>query len=92
MMDLIGKTQPVMWVEVVSLLSSGPYSEQNMQAWNDALEQEAPLYPNMRIYNWPAVAQKPWFINDGIHYTSLGYEKRGIAIADALAGFFPAKN
>jgi len=89
MMKLIGN-QPVMWVEVVSLLSSGPYSEQNMQAWNAALKQVAPQYPNMRIYNWPAVAQKSWFINDGIHYTSLGYEKRGIAIADALAENFPA--
>jgi peptidoglycan/LPS O-acetylase OafA/YrhL/lysophospholipase L1-like esterase len=92
MMNLIGKTQPVMWVEVVSILKSGPYSEQNMQDWNDALKQVAPQYPNMRIYNWPAVVQKPWFINDGIHYTSEGYKQRGIAIADALAGFFPAKS
>ena len=90
MMALIGD-QPVMWVEVVSILKSGPYSEQNMQAWNDALKQVAPQYPNMRIYNWPAVVQKPWFINDGIHYTSEGYKQRGIAIADALAGFFPAQ-
>ncbi|HVT67376.1 MAG TPA: acyltransferase family protein, partial [Trebonia sp.] len=52
MMNLIGKTQPVMWVEVVSILKSGPYSEQNMQAWDDALKQVAPQYPNMRIYNW----------------------------------------
>ena len=89
MMQLIG-SQPVMWVEVVSTLSSGPYSEQNMQLWNAALKQELPKYPNMRIYDWPAVVQKSWFINDGIHYTSLGYEKRGIAIAYALAENFPA--
>jgi hypothetical protein len=89
MMKLIGN-QPVMWVEAVSLLSSGPYSEANMQAWNAALKQVAQQYPNMKIYNWPAVVQKSWFINDGIHYTSLGYEKRGIAIADALAENFPA--
>jgi lysophospholipase L1-like esterase len=89
MMSLIGN-QPAMWVEVTSLLSSGPYSEQNMQAWNEALKQVQPKYPNMRIYNWPAVAQKSWFISDGIHYTSLGYAKRGTAIADALARAFPA--
>jgi peptidoglycan/LPS O-acetylase OafA/YrhL len=89
MMKLIGD-EPVMWVEVTSLLSSGPYSEQNMQAWNDALKQVAPQYPNMKIYNWPAVAQKSWFINDGIHYTSLGYLYRGKDIADALAENFPA--
>ena len=89
MMSLIGN-QPVMWVEVTSLLSSGPYSEQNMELWNEALEQVAPHYPNMRIYNWPAVAQKSWFINDGIHYTTLGYAHRATAIADALAKAFPA--
>jgi peptidoglycan/LPS O-acetylase OafA/YrhL len=89
MMKLIGN-QPVMWVEAVSLLSSGAYSEANMQAWNDALKQVAPQYPNMKLYNWPAVAQKSWFINDGIHYTSLGYKERGIDIANALAENFPA--
>jgi peptidoglycan/LPS O-acetylase OafA/YrhL len=89
MMKLIAG-QPVMWVEVTSLLSSGPYSEQNMELWNQALKQVLPQYPNMRIYNWPAVAQKSWFINDGIHYTSLGYLYRGKDIADALAEAFPA--
>jgi peptidoglycan/LPS O-acetylase OafA/YrhL len=89
MMSLMGG-QPVMWIEVTSLLSSGPYSEQNMQLWNQALRQVLPQYPNMRIYNWPAVAQKSWFINDGIHYTSLGYAHRATAIADALAEAFPA--
>ena len=89
MMQLVGN-QPVMWVEVVSTLSSGPYSEQNMQLWNAALEQELPKYPNMRIYDWPSVVQKSWFINDGIHYTSAGYQYRGTDIADALAEAFPA--
>jgi hypothetical protein len=89
MMQLIGN-QPAMWVEVVSTLSSGPYSEQNMLLWDAALKQELPKYPNMRIYDWPVVVQKSWFINDGIHYTSPGYMYRGIDIADALAEAFPA--
>ena len=89
MMSVIGN-QPVMWVEVTSLLSSGPYSEQNMQLWNQALQQAQRKYPNMRIYNWPAVVQKSWFINDGIHYTTIGYAHRATAIADALAAAFPA--
>ena len=89
MMSLIGN-QPVMWVEVTSLLSTGPYSEQNMELWNQALQQAQPQYPNMRIYNWPAVAQKSWFINDGIHYTTIGYAHRATDIADALAEAFPA--
>jgi peptidoglycan/LPS O-acetylase OafA/YrhL len=89
MMSLIGN-QPVMWVEVTSLLSTGPYAEQNMELWNQALQQVRPQYPNMRIYDWPAVAQRSWFINDGIHYTSNGYAHRATAIADALADAFPA--
>jgi hypothetical protein len=89
MMSLIGN-QPVMWVEVSSLLSSGPYSEQNMELWDQALQQAQSQYPNMRIYNWPAVVQKSWFINDGIHFTTIGYAHRATDIADALAEAFPA--
>jgi peptidoglycan/LPS O-acetylase OafA/YrhL len=89
MMNLIGN-QPVMWVEVTSLLSAGPYSEQNMRLWNQALDQARSRYPNMRIYDWPAVAQRSWFISDGIHYTTNGYAHRAVAIADALATAFPA--
>jgi peptidoglycan/LPS O-acetylase OafA/YrhL len=89
MMSLIGN-QPVMWVEVKSLLTSGPYSEQNMELWNQALQQALPSYPNMRLYDWPAVVQTSWFIDDGIHYTSDGYAHRGQMIAEALAEAFPA--
>jgi len=89
MMSLIGN-QPVMWVEVKSLLSSGPYSETNMELWNQALQQALPHYPNMRLYDWPAVVQTSWYINDGIHFTSDGYAHRGQMIAEALAEAFPA--
>jgi peptidoglycan/LPS O-acetylase OafA/YrhL len=89
MMALIGN-RPVMWVEVKSILTSGPYSEQNMELWDQALQQALPKYPNMRLYNWPAVVQTSWFINDGIHYTSNGYAHRGQMIAEALAEAFPA--
>ena len=89
MMSVIG-SQPVLWVNDRSLLSSGPYSEQNMQLWNQALLQEAPHYPNMRVYDWAAVVQNSWYINDGIHFTSHGYAERALLIADALARAFPA--
>jgi lysophospholipase L1-like esterase len=36
------------------------------------------------------VTQRSWFISDGIHYTSVGYQQRAVAIADALAEAFPA--
>jgi peptidoglycan/LPS O-acetylase OafA/YrhL len=91
MMSVIGN-QPVMWITVKSLLSSGPYSEQNMLEWDQALYAAAKHYPNMKIYNWASVVQTPWYINDGIHFTSAGYAARGQLIADALAAAFPARS
>jgi len=88
MMSLIG-TEPVMWVNVKSLLSNGPYSEHDMQRWNDALLQACPRYPNMRVFDWAALAKRQWFIPDGIHYTSPGYAARSHLIATALADAFP---
>jgi len=82
--------EPVMWVNVVSLLSSGPYSEADMQKWNSALMQACARYPNMRVFNWAPIPKRSWFISDGIHYTSAGYEKRALYIADGLAEAFPA--
>ncbi len=81
--------EPVMWVNVKSLLNSGPYAEANMREWNRTLLRACSLYPNMRVFNWAAVAQRRWFIFDGIHYTSAGYLARGHMIAQALAEAFP---
>jgi peptidoglycan/LPS O-acetylase OafA/YrhL len=86
----VTRGEPVMWVNVVSLLHSGPYAEANMLKWDNALVQACSRYPNMRVFNWSALAKPGWFINDGIHYTSAGYEKRSLFIADGLAMAFPA--
>jgi peptidoglycan/LPS O-acetylase OafA/YrhL len=88
MMTLIGN-QPVMWVNVKSLVAYGPYSESNMLLWDEALLQACASYPNMRIYDWAAVVQDRWFVSDGIHYTSAGYAARAYLIARALAAAFP---
>jgi peptidoglycan/LPS O-acetylase OafA/YrhL len=88
MMSLIGD-QPVMWVNVTSLLASGPYADRNMRQWDQDLLQACPNYPDMRVYDWAAVAQPSWFIPDGIHYTPDGYAHRARLIADALAHAFP---
>jgi peptidoglycan/LPS O-acetylase OafA/YrhL/lysophospholipase L1-like esterase len=82
---------PVLWVNVVSTLNSGPYAEASMQVWNAALNQACAKYPNMRVFNWASLVQPSWFISDGIHYTSAGYAQRSQQIADALAKGFPAK-
>ena len=88
MMSLIGH-QPVMWVNVKSLLGYGPYSESNMLLWNEALLRACATYPNMRVYDWAAAVKDSWFISDGIHYTSAGYAARAYLIARALAAAFP---
>ncbi|HEY3982070.1 MAG TPA: acyltransferase family protein [Streptosporangiaceae bacterium] len=90
MMSVIGQ-QPVMWVNVISLPEAPvDYSEAQMQLWNQALTRACAKYPNMRVYDWAAVAKPRWFISDGIHYTSPGYKARSRLIARALAAAFPA--
>ncbi|MBV9422455.1 MAG: acyltransferase family protein [Solirubrobacterales bacterium] len=89
MMSVIGD-QPVLWLNVKSLLSSGPYAESNMEHWNSALLQACAQHPNMRILDWAAVVHDSWFIADGIHYTSPGYAARARLIADGLVQAFPA--
>jgi lysophospholipase L1-like esterase len=89
MMSLIAG-QPVMWVNVKSLLATGPYSETNMLAWNRALIRACARYPNMRVYDWASAVKNSWFIADGIHFTSRGYAARARRIARALAEAFPA--
>jgi peptidoglycan/LPS O-acetylase OafA/YrhL len=88
MMSVIG-TEPALWVNVRSLLATGPYAEKNMQAWNRALLRACHAYPNMRVLNWAALVQPRWFISDGIHYTSPGYAARSSIIAGGLAEAFP---
>jgi hypothetical protein len=82
--------EPVMWVNTVTQLGSGPWAEANEQAWDNTLVQALHMYPNMRIFNWAAVAQPGWFLSDGIHYNSAGCAARAQAIAGALARAFPA--
>ncbi|MFC5178846.1 acyltransferase family protein [Nocardioides taihuensis] len=82
--------QPVLWLTVRTLLSSGPWAEQNMQDWNAALRDACERYPNMRVYDWASEVQDSWYVPDGIHFTSAGYRERAHRIADALATAFPA--
>jgi peptidoglycan/LPS O-acetylase OafA/YrhL len=91
-MMAVAHGEPVMWVDVVSTLTSGPYAEANMQLWNATLREACSHYPNMRVFDWASLAQPSWFIGDGIHYTPAGYAQRAEQIAAALAKAFPAKS
>jgi hypothetical protein len=81
--------EPVMWVNLRSLLVNGPYSEANMVTWDNTLLRACARYPNMRVFNWAAYAKTKWYISDGVHFTSAGYAVRGRMIAQALARAFP---
>ena len=89
MMSVAGK-EPVLWVNVKSLVPSGPYAESNMLEWDEALLNLCPRYPNMRVYDWASDVKDAWFIDDGIHFTTPGYRARARLIADALAEAFPS--
>ncbi len=89
MMSAAGN-EPVLWVNVKSIVPNGPYAASNMVEWDDALLEACPKYPNMRVYDWAADVKDPWFIDDGIHFTTPGYRARARLIADALAEAFPS--
>jgi hypothetical protein len=86
----VAGTDPVLWVSVTTRVNDGPWSNANMQFWNQALAAAATRYPNMRVFDWNALAQDGWFQSDGIHYSTAGSAVRARMIADALAeGFTP---
>jgi peptidoglycan/LPS O-acetylase OafA/YrhL len=90
MMSTIG-AEPVMWVNVRSIVESGdPYSAESMKKWDEELLVACRKYPNMRVYDWARDVKDEWFIEDGIHFTSPGYAARAELIAHALAHAFPA--
>lgn len=92
MMAIIGSEQPVLWVNVRSLVEAGdPYSKGNMEKWDEELVAACATYSNMRVYDWASDVKDDWFIEDGIHFTSPGYAARAQLIAQALAHAFPAK-
>jgi hypothetical protein len=82
--------EPVLWVNTRTELSAGPWADAGEQAWDAALVRALATYPNLRIFNWSAVAQPAWFLADGIHYNTVGCAIRAHDIAAALARAFPA--
>jgi hypothetical protein len=88
-MMAVAAGEPVLWINVRTLISSGAWSNANMANWNAALIDATARYPNLRVYDWASASELAWFQNDGIHYTGAGYVERGRLIADALAQAFP---
>jgi hypothetical protein len=89
MMHIIGN-QPVMWINVLTIDGSPEYYEESgMHHWDQDLIAACDRYPSMRVMNWAALAKHQWFIPDGVHYTTVGYEHRTKLIAHALVTAFP---
>ena len=81
--------EPVLWVNTRTELSAGPWADAGEQAWDRALDRALARYPNLKIFNWSAVAQPAWFLADGIHYNTPGCAIRAHDIAAALGRAFP---
>jgi hypothetical protein len=88
LMGVIG-ADPVLWVNVKTLVDQGAWSEPHMAAWDQALTAAAARSRNLKVYDWAAVVQNEWFQTDRIHYTSAGYAQRARLIAEALASAYP---
>jgi peptidoglycan/LPS O-acetylase OafA/YrhL len=82
--------QPVLWIDAVTLVRSGPYAEAGMVRWNRALLAACQRYPNLRVFDWASDAKPRWFIPDGIHYYTPGYIARSHLIARSMLKAFPA--
>jgi hypothetical protein len=87
----VARGEPVLWVNTRTELSTGPWANAGEQAWDRALDQALKRYPNLKIFNWSAVAQPAWFLADGIHYNTPGCAIRAHDIAAALARAYPAR-
>jgi peptidoglycan/LPS O-acetylase OafA/YrhL len=88
MMTIVGH-RPVLWIGTASLLRSGPYSASMMGSWNRALLGACSRFPQMRVFDWSALAKPSWFTPDALHYNSLGSIRRSQLIARALVSAFP---
>ncbi|MFN8112730.1 MAG: acyltransferase family protein [Solirubrobacterales bacterium] len=89
MMD-IAHGEPVLWVNLKSLVPSGPTSSANMESWDRSLLTACNRYPNMRVYDWASQARDEWYAEDGVHFTAEGNAERAADVAAALLAAFPA--
>jgi peptidoglycan/LPS O-acetylase OafA/YrhL len=89
-MMAVAERDPVLWINVRSLVGSGSYAKEGMEAWDGALVEACDRYPNMRVFDWAGYVKDHWFIDDGIHFTTPGYAARSNSIASALLTAFPA--
>ena len=89
MLDLLDG-QRVMWPTTVSDTESGPWAQENMREFNEALLRVQKDYPNLRVFDWAAEVDHAWFLEgDFVHYNATGNAERSHRFAGALVRAFP---
>jgi lysophospholipase L1-like esterase len=90
LMSVIG-SDPVLWIDALTIATTGFWASANINAWDDALTAESVAYPNMRIARWSKLVRTDWFESDGIHPNAAGTAARVQFVASALVANFPKK-
>jgi len=77
---------PVVWVNTHLVSATASYSAADAVAWNQALLDVAPEYPNMKVFDFNAAASghPEWTLPDEIHDTPLGSAHRADLVARAV--------
>lgn len=89
-LDRIPDGDPVMWATAVTNRGYGPYANENMAPFNDALRAALAAHPQLSLYDWAADAQSAWFMQgDDVHYNPQGNALRAKMFAEALARLYP---
>lgn len=90
MMSVFG-ADPVLWIDAITLATTGFWASENIVAWDDALTAATTSYRSLRIAKWSAVVRTDWFETDGIHPTAAGSAARVRFVAAELLANFPSK-
>jgi peptidoglycan/LPS O-acetylase OafA/YrhL len=88
LMEQIGDSS-ALWMTGLALEQDGPWSDPEIQKWNEAVADACARWPNMRVYDWRSEARDEWYDQDGIHFNQSGDIERAQRIAAALAVAVP---
>lgn len=77
---------PVVWVNTHLPDPDIEYSSHDAAAWNAALQEVQPEYPNMQIFDWDAIARDhpEWTKPDRVHDTPEGSAQRAQIVSRAV--------
>lgn len=79
--------KPVLWPTVKTTeaaASVNGYAPAGMAVFNEALIRATQRFSNLTVFKWDEQADDALFVEDGIHYTADGTQKRIDAFAEAL--------